>query len=121
MRWLLDQGIPRSAADRLEELSEEAIHVGDVGMAQASDAAIIERAIRENRVIITLDADFHALIALTGAGKPSVIRIREEGLKGRAITALVIQIARGFGPDLEAGCLVTYSRGKVRLRALPLS
>jgi predicted nuclease of predicted toxin-antitoxin system len=120
MRWLLDQGVPRSASARLKDWSEDAIHVGDLGMAAASDAAIIAHALSEDRIIVTLDADFHSLIATSGAAKPTVIRIREEGLKGDAFAELVLRIARRFPVDLEAGCLVTYSNGKVRLRALPL-
>ena len=118
MRWLLDQGVPRSASARLKDCSEDAIHVGDLGMAAASDAAIIEHALQEDRIIVT--PDFHALIATSGAAKPTVIRIREEGLKGDAVAELVLRIARRFPVDLEAGCLVTYSNGKVRLRGLPI-
>lgn len=119
MRWLLDQGVPRSASTRLKNWSEDAIHVGDIGMAAASDSTIIEHALLEDRIIDTLDADFHSLIATSGAAKPTVIRIREEGLKGDAVAELVLRIARRFRVDLEAGSLVTYSGGKVRLRALP--
>jgi hypothetical protein len=35
-------------------------------MAAARDEAIIDHAIQEDRVIVTLDADFHALIATKG-------------------------------------------------------
>lgn len=120
MRWLLDQGVPRSASARLKDWSDDAIHVGDIGMAAASDSAIIERALLEDRINVTRDADFHSLIATSGAAKPTVIRIREEGLKGDAVAALVLRIGRRFRADLEAGCVVTYSGGNVRLRALPL-
>lgn len=120
MRWLLDQGVPRSASAWLKDWSEDAIHVGDIGIAAASDAAIIDHALQEGRIIVTLDADFHSPIATSGAARPTVIRIREEGLKGDAVAELVLRIARRFPVDLEAGCLVTYSGGKVRLRGLPL-
>jgi len=120
IRWLLDPGVPRSASAWLKDWSEDAIHVGDIGIAAASDSAIIEHGLSEGRIIVTLDADFHSLIATSGAAEPTVIRIREEGLKGDAVAALVLRIARRFRADLEAGCMVTYSGGRVRLRGLPL-
>lgn len=120
MRWLLDQGLPRTAALHLGD-SEDAVHVGDLGMASASDAAILEFARESRRIVVTLDSDFHTLLALSGSSSPSVIRIREEGLKGLDLARLILHIARQFGPELKSGCSMSYRAGKLRLRALPLS
>jgi len=67
---LLDQGLPRGAAARLREAGWEVDHVGELGMARASDAEILEEARRRNAFVVTLDADFHSLMALSGADRP---------------------------------------------------
>lgn len=94
MRYLLDQGLARSAVVHLRQAGIESVHVGDLGMAAASDAMILEEGLNRNAVVVTLDADFHRLLALSNATTPSVIRIRMEGLKGidvhRCIRPLVI-------------------------------
>ncbi len=120
MHWLLDQGLPRSAATILRDAGEDAIHVGDIGMAEATDTSILNHALDENRIIITLDADFHALLALSALAKPSVIRIREEGLKGANLAALILRIANQFESELQKGCVMSFLGGKIRHRALPL-
>jgi len=102
MHWLLDQGLPRSAAAILRDSQEDTIHVGDIGMAEA------------------LDSDIHAILALAGSSKPSVIRIREEGLKGQQMATLILQIGRQFRAELLSGCVMTFIGGKIRHRALPL-
>jgi len=62
MRLLLDQGLPRSTVVFLKNEGIEALHVGEVGMASASDPQIFEFARHRSRVVVTLDADFHALL-----------------------------------------------------------
>ena len=73
---LLDQGLPYTAAKLLRDRGIDAIHVGDLGMAEAADRLILEQARLLNRAVCTLDADFHALMALGGHATPSVIFIR---------------------------------------------
>ena len=120
MRLLLDQGLPRSAVALLAERGFDTVHAGDIGLAAATDAAIIERAKIDGRTIVTLDADFHALLALAGASSPSVIRIREEGLRGPELATLVAGTIGLCGEDLACGAVVTVRGGSVRVRRLPV-
>ena len=54
-------------------------------MSTAEDVEILERDRQDQQTIVTLDADFHALLALSGAISPSVIRIRIEGLRAACV------------------------------------
>ena len=112
MKLLLDQGLPLSAAALLRDAEIDAIHVGEIGMSEAEDADIIQQARDEGRIVVTLDADFHALLALEVATAPSVIRIRIERLRAQALTdlllivILLIVIAE-CEEDLEQGSAIT--------------
>ena len=81
---LLDQGVPHSSARLLLDQGVDAIHVADLGLCAASDSVILKRAHELGRVVCTLDSDFHALMALSGAAQPSVILIRAQQMRGPA-------------------------------------
>ena len=49
MKLLLDQGLPRRSAELLRAQGVDALHTGEIGMAEASDAEILERAHQEDR------------------------------------------------------------------------
>jgi predicted nuclease of predicted toxin-antitoxin system len=117
---LLDQGLPRSAAAYLKELAIPAMHAAEVGLSRADDADVLEYARQHNLIVATLDADFHAHLALTRARKPSVIRIRMEGLRGAEIADLLARILRECEADLAAGSVVSVSEKGIRIRRLPL-
>ena len=119
-RLLLDQGLPRDAAAILRSAGWDAQHVGELGLGAASDERIIERAIAESRVVITLDADFHALVAVAGDRKPSVIRIRREGLRGPELATLVIRILEATKDALSDGALVSVTEKSIRMHKLPI-
>jgi predicted nuclease of predicted toxin-antitoxin system len=121
MRWLLDQGLPRSTSDSLREAGHDAIHVGDIDMAAAPDSAILAHAATEHRIIVTFDSDFHSLLAASQAASPTVIRIREEGLKGDVVAKLLIHISCRFAKDLIDGCAMSCQNQKIRLRRLPIA
>ena len=120
MKLLLDQGLPRSVVALLHQAGIDSVHVGEMGLATAEDIAILEEGRRTKRVVVTLDTDFHALMALSGATSPSVIRIRIEGLRAEAMTRLLKKTLQSCMKDLEAGALVSVQPGRMRLRQLPL-
>jgi predicted nuclease of predicted toxin-antitoxin system len=89
-------------------------------MAQATDEAILDWAQAQQRVCVTLDADFHALIAVHARKSPSVVRIRIEGLKADELAALLQRLWARFESALDKGALVTATPSSVRVRHLPI-
>jgi predicted nuclease of predicted toxin-antitoxin system len=59
MRFLVDAQLPPALARWLASQNHEAQHVADIGMAEASDTAIWEKAMSTKSVIITKDEDCH--------------------------------------------------------------
>jgi predicted nuclease of predicted toxin-antitoxin system len=112
--------LPRSAASLLRDENIETIHVGEIGMSAARDADIIQIARGERRIVITLDADFHTLLALTEATSPSVIRIRIENLRAQALVELLMRVVKECQEDIEKGVAITVETGRIRIRHLPL-
>jgi predicted nuclease of predicted toxin-antitoxin system len=121
MKLLLDQGLPRSTVGLLRAAGLDVVHVADVGLAAADDAVILDRARSDGRVVVTLDADFHALMAVSGAVRPSVIRVRIEGLRAEALAELLQRVIAVSRAELEAGALATVgSPRRVRIHRLPI-
>jgi predicted nuclease of predicted toxin-antitoxin system len=120
MKLLLDQGLPRSAVSLLREVGIDAVHVEEIGCSTADDAAILQKGREEGRIVVTLDADFLALLALSGATAPSVIRIRLEGLYGRKAADLIRTVLADCSEELAKGAVVTVQPGRMRIRHLPL-
>lgn len=120
MRLLLDQGLPRTTVLHLHNFGIEAVHVGDVGLATGSDATILEAARQQERIVVTLDADFHALLVLSGAIGPSVVRIRIEGLQAEALARLLVDVLRVCSDELMSGAMASVTDSGVRVRRLPL-
>ena len=120
IKLLLDQGLPRSASRLLSQAGIDTIHVAEIGFSTAEDREILAKAKEDGRVVVTLDADFHALLALSGATSPSVIRVRIERLKAEAISNLLLSIVPKCEEELAKGAVVTVETHRIRLRLLPL-
>ena len=101
IRFLLDQGTPRSTASLLRGLGWEAVHVSEIGLSTATDLQILDVARAESRVCVTLDADFHALLVAQSANSPSVVRIRIEGLRAPEMASVIQKVVAQTGRDLE--------------------
>ena len=89
-------------------------------MKTAADNKIIDYARRTGRICVTLDADFHALLAMSNSTGPSVIRIRQEGLQGTQLANLLLAILQKVEAQLQRGAMVTASEEMLRLRHLPI-
>ena len=120
MILLLDQGLPRSTVRFLRDSGISAQHTGDIDLAKASDETILQHAREQGQIVVTLDADFHTRLALSGAAGPSVIRIRLEGLQGQELASLLRAVLDRCRDELNSGAMVVVTGSGIRIRRLPL-
>ena len=74
------------------------------------DAALLERAASENRILITLDKDFGELIHLHGTPHAGLVRQR---------IALVEEVINHHSQALEERAIITVQGGRVRISRAP--
>jgi predicted nuclease of predicted toxin-antitoxin system len=89
-------------------------------MSMAADEEIVAWSLEQGAVVVTLDADFHAILAVSHASAPSVIRIRMQGLDGLAVTQLVQRVIGEFADELSHRSLITVKPNKTTCHKLPI-
>lgn len=76
LRLLFDQMIDALAAKRVSKKGHDVVRVADLGLAEADDAEIIDCAICEQRILVTLDEDFGDWAVLPLSEHPGVVRLK---------------------------------------------
>ncbi len=121
MRFLLNMNVPRELGRRLTALGHESRHVGDIGMAQTSDAAILEEAGRNSEVIVTHDLDYGRLLSFSGRPLPSVIIFRLRNVHPNNLVSRLVGGLTGLEKLLLGGAIVILEDAALRVRRLPVT
>lgn len=107
-------------ADGLTKAGYDAIHVRDIGMSKASDNDILSFAFRENRIIVSADTDFGALLALRKSSKPSFILFRRSDKRPAALLIQLLANWDQFSEAVTEGAVVVIEDKRIRIRKLPI-
>ena len=121
MRLLVDANLSPRVAAALRAEGHDAVHVNEVGLLSADDVTIARKASADGRIVVTSDSDFGTILARRGGSSPSVVLLRHLNDTPPKRQAEIVLAALGSTADeLAAGCIVTISKGRLRVRSLPI-
>jgi predicted nuclease of predicted toxin-antitoxin system len=122
VKFLCDANLSPEVARLLREAGHDAIHVGDIGLLSAPDPEIMQAAAKEDRILLTADADFGALLALGSLASPSVLLLRSaDHLRPNEQAELIAANLPQIAEDLKKGAIVSFTRDRLRVRDLPIA
>jgi predicted nuclease of predicted toxin-antitoxin system len=120
LRFLADMNLSPITVDILQREGWDMVRVSTLLPANASDAEILALARRQNRVVVTQDLDFSALLALGGYAQPSLITLRLSNTDPSLVTERLRQILPQSEQALREGSAITVDDSTLRIRRLPI-
>jgi predicted nuclease of predicted toxin-antitoxin system len=121
MRFLIDENVSWRVAELLTKSGHDAVHVRDLDAEGTDDTNVLALAARDDRIIVSADTDFGALLAHSRATRPSIILVR--ALIDRRPPELAGVIAANLDTireHLDAGAIAAFTQDGIRVRPLPL-
>ena len=109
-------------AEPLRHAGHDVIHVRDIGLRDADDSAIFQKAYDEERTIISADTDFGFLLSQWYKNKPSVIIFRKGAERNPVKQAelLLLNLDANVLRAIEEGSILVFEPSRIRIRRLPL-
>lgn len=121
MKFIVDNPLSPYIAEALRNAGFDAVHVADYDMRAAEDIVIFQRALAEDRIVISAETDFGTLLALWNQTKPSVMLFRRSSRRKPVEQAdFLLTILEKVRGDLEAGSIVIIEEYRLRIRSLPI-
>ncbi len=121
MKFLADMGVSPKTVEVLKAQGYDAIHISREGLFRMKDAEILQKALQEDRIVLTFDLDFADLLAAAAATLPSTIIFRLKKTVPDFVTARLLSVLADCNHALKSGALVTIEDGRYRLRHLSIN
>jgi len=109
LRLYLDQMLRLDVAQALRGEGHDVIRASEVGQARADDYEILQKAITENRILVTLDEHFGDWVILPLSQHPGVIRLKVSPTTSNEVIKLLLPFLRVHSSEQFKDYLVILS------------
>jgi predicted nuclease of predicted toxin-antitoxin system len=82
--------VDSSVSLALRDLGHDVMRTREIGMSRCDDAGVLQKAIDENRILVSLDEHFGDWVVLPLSAHPGVIRVKADPATSREITAVLL-------------------------------
>jgi predicted nuclease of predicted toxin-antitoxin system len=120
VRFLADMGVSLRVVDWLRSSGHDAIHLREEGLQTLPNGEIFQKALREERIVLTFDLDFGEIVAASGGGSVSVVLFRMRNTRAEFVLQRLEIVLRQSTEDLAEGAVVLVEDGRYRVRRLPI-
>ena len=112
MNFLVDRCAGRRLTQWLQSQGHDALDARDLGP-DPGDRALLERAVSENRILITMDKDFGELIHLHERPHTGLLRLPEVRMAQRI--TLVEDLILNHRQALDERAIITVTNSRIRI------
>ena len=110
MILLADVNVSLRVVARLRDEGLHVVRAGEVLDIRAPDEEILAEAVRRGAVVVSRDQDFSAILAATGAVRPSLINLRSSEVNPERLPQAVATVVRELEADRPTWCPARSSR-----------
>lgn len=121
MRLLLDNNLSPRLCGLLARNGWDVVHVRTLGLQAATDRDVMAAARNDDRILVSADTDFGALLAASHEAGPSIVLVRR--VANRRVDELAGILSANLpavADDLDAGCILVIGDDSMRVRQLPI-
>ncbi len=120
MRLLVDMNIDIRVAKWLRQQGHDVVHLRDEGLHRMPNGEIFEKALHEDRVVLTSDLDFGEIAAALKDEAGKVLLLRLHNSRADNVISRLGNVIPRVVDDLELGAVVTVEETRHRFRKLPI-
>lgn len=115
MRIKLDENLPASLAERLNELGHDADTAGDEGLSGLADPIIWRETQAAGRFLLTQDLDFSDLRMFKPGTHHGILLVRVRVGSRRELIERVLALFAAEDVESWSGCFVVMTETKIRV------
>lgn len=120
MQFLVDACVDIRVSEWLKSEGHDAKHLRDEGLQRLPNGDIFNKAIAEQRVIVTFDLDFSEIAALAHGQVVSVLVFRLRNTRLQHVIDRFAAVLPHVTNALQSGAIVTVEQARYRVRHMPI-